>query len=166
MKILRYYSMIAAISAVITACNTTPKSNSESDALKGGPALDGQQAKTFVDSVNKMFTEEVKNGDSVALAAHYSTDAELLFEHSEPIKGKDILTAWGGVVRAGVKGFTFQTTDITVSGDLLVETGADEMKMADKTLIDRGKYVVVWKKEDGAWKLFRDMGNTSMPAAK
>jgi hypothetical protein len=30
-------------------------------------------------------------------------------------------------------------------------------------LLDTGKYVVVWKREQGQWKLHRDIWNTSMP---
>ena len=40
------------------------------------------------------------------------------------------------------------------------------MKDGAKSLLDRGKYVVVWKKRDGEWKLYCDIGNTSMQATK
>jgi hypothetical protein len=33
-------------------------------------------------------------------------------------------------------------------------------------VLDQGKYVVVWKRELGQWKLYRDIWNTSVPAAK
>jgi ketosteroid isomerase-like protein len=166
MKNLRSYVMIAFAATEMIACNTAPKEQPVADTKANAVAFDMTKAKAFVDSVNAKFTEEVRNGDSVALASHYSTDAALLFEHSDPIKGKDILAAWGDFVRSGVKDFTFETTDITLDGGLLVETGAYTMKTADNTLIDKGKYLVVWKQENGVWKLFRDMGNTSMPAAK
>ncbi len=80
------------------------------------------------------------------------------------MKGTDVLPVWGSMIRMGVKHFTFQTTDITLGGNLLVETGTYEMKAEDQSLIDRGKYVVVWKNKNGEWKLFRDIGNTSLPA--
>jgi ketosteroid isomerase-like protein len=34
-----------------------------------------------------------------------------------------------------------------------------------KTL-DTGKYVVVWKRQGGQWKIHRDIWNTNAPAAK
>jgi ketosteroid isomerase-like protein len=131
---------------------------------KPDTAIDKQSAKSFIDSINAKFSEEIKRGDSVALAAHYSADAELLFANSEPIKGKDILSAWAGLINMGVKEMNFTTTDITVNADLLAETGKYEILGDKNALIDRGKYLVVWKKENGEWKLFRDMGNTSLPA--
>jgi len=33
-----------------------------------------------------------------------------------------------------------------------------------KALMDKGKYVVVWEKRNSEWKLYRDIGSTSMPA--
>lgn len=126
--------------------------------------IDLPQAKALIDSINLKFTEEVRNGDSVALASHYWPDAEILLSNSEAVKGTDVLPVWGSMIRMGVKHFTFQTTDITLGGNLLVETGKYEMKAADQSLIDRGKYVVVWKNQNGEWKLFRDIGNTSLPA--
>jgi ketosteroid isomerase-like protein len=160
-KVLACFCLLV-ISA--SSCYTGPE-GSATEAKTGSPVFDKQKASAFIDSINAKFTEQVRNGDSVALAAHYSTDAELLFANSEPIKGKDILSAWGSIIRMGVKEFTFTTTDITGSGDLLVETGMYEMKTADKKLVDKGKYVVVWKQQDGEWKLFRDIGNTSLPPA-
>jgi len=29
-----------------------------------------------------------------------------------------------------------------------------------------GKYVVIWKRDGGQWKIHRDIWNTSMPATK
>lgn len=145
------------------ACYTGPE-ESPKDAKGGTLAFDKDEATRFIDSINQKFTEQVRAGDSVTLAGHYHPDAELLFSNSEPIKGKDIVSAWGEIIRMGVKDFTFTTTDLTGSGDLLVETGNYVMKAADNNLIDKGKYVVVWKKQNGEWKLFRDIGNTSLPA--
>ena len=165
MKNVRSYIMLAVLIIGMMACNTATKDQVAGDAATANLAFDIQKARAFVDSINSKITGQFRSGDSVALASHYWPDAEMLFANSEPIKGKDILAAWGSMVRMGVKDFTFQTTDIALSGDLLVETGSYEMKAADKTLVDRGKYVVVWKQQNGEWKLYRDIGNTSMPAA-
>ena len=56
-----------------------------------------QEAKSFIDSINTKFSEQIKNGDSMALASHYATDAAILLHKSEPIKDGDILSAWGSM---------------------------------------------------------------------
>lgn len=129
-------------------------------------SFDQQRAKAFIDSANTQFSQQVAAGDSAALAAHYWPDAELLLDNSEPVKGNDIIHAWGSAIRMGVKEMTFTTTDITGTPEFLIETGGYEMKDANKALIDRGKYVVVWQNRNGEWKLYRDIGSTSMPLAK
>jgi ketosteroid isomerase-like protein len=165
MKKIFLISLVLMCNAALHSCYTGPEEPHSHD-ISDSQAFDNQKATKFIDSVNKKFTEYVRKGDSVSLAALYHSDAELLFANSESIKGKGILSAWGSIIRMGVKDFTFATTDITGAGDLLVETGTYEMKTADGSLIDKGKYVVVWKKENEQWKLYRDIGNTSLPAAK
>ncbi|MGE5106959.1 MAG: YybH family protein [Sphingobacteriales bacterium] len=154
-----FFFVIFTVCLNILSCKQEQSGNVKKDTI------DVKKAKAFIDSINLKFTEQIKNGDSAALASHYWPDAELLLDNSEPVKGKDILTAWGSIVRMGIKDMTFTTTDITVSGNLLVETGSYEMKDAKQTLIDKGKYIVVWKQQNGELKLFRDIGCTSLPAA-
>jgi len=117
-----------------------------------------QEAKSFIDSINTKFSEQIQNGDSMALASHYATDAAILLPKSEPIKGKDILSAWGSMLREGTEETTFQTIDLIGSNDFLIETGYISTKGSDSS-ISKSKYLVVWKKQNGEWKLYRDMIN-------
>src|SRR5215213_2650389 len=96
----------------LLSCNSK---NSEKivDNKSGSSTLDKKWAKSFLDSVNAKFSEQIASGDSVALASHYWPDAELLLDNSEVVKGKDIINAWGGAIRMGVKEMKFSTTDIT-----------------------------------------------------
>jgi ketosteroid isomerase-like protein len=130
------------------------------------PMFDMQRAKSFIDSINAKFSEQFAAGDSVALASHYWPDAELLLDNSEPVKGNDILNAWGSASRAGIKEISFVTTNITGDSSFLIETGNYEMKDAKKSPLDKGKYVVVWQNRNGEWKLYRDIGSTSMTGSK
>jgi ketosteroid isomerase-like protein len=161
------YFFIAAslISFYISSCNSN---NSEKLPNPNGEilALDKQWARSFIDSVNLKFSEQIASGDSTSLASHYWPDAELLLDNSEVVKGQDILNSWGSLIRMGIKEMTFSTTDITGSPTLIIETGNYEIKDEKKSLFDRGKYVVVWEKRNGDWKLYRDIGCTSMPASK
>ncbi len=136
-----------------------------SDGNDQNLTLDKKWAKSFIDSINAKFSEQIALGDSTALASHYWPDAELLLDNSEVVKGKDILNALGGAIRMGVREMTFSTTDITGTSTFIIETGNYQMKDGSKSLLDRGKYVVVWENRNGEWKLYRDIGSTSMPAA-
>ena len=112
-----------------------------------------------------MFAKQLASGDSSGLADHYWPDAELMLDYSEAVKGKDILNAWGGAIRMGITGLDLTTTDITGTPDFIIETGRYEMKGNGKTL-DKGKYVVVWEMRNDQWKIYRDIGSTSLAATK
>jgi len=53
------------------------------------------------------------------------------------------------------------------SGELGYTSGTYEMRFKDaagKMVLDKGKYLTVWKKEaDGSWKVLFDMFNTDLP---
>jgi ketosteroid isomerase-like protein len=146
----------------LLSCNSNNPEKTSGDKAET-LTLDKTWAKSFLDSVNTKFSEQIASGDSVALASHYWPDAELLLDNSEVVKGSGILNAWGAAIRMGIKEVTFATTDMAGTPTFLVETGNYEMKDGAKTLLDRGKYVVVWEKRNGEWKLYRDIGSTSMP---
>jgi ketosteroid isomerase-like protein len=154
---------IAFIGFHLLSCNSN-NSDQPANQKNEGSGFDKQSAKAFIDSMNTKFSEQLAAGDSTALASHYWPDAELLLDNIEPVKGNDISSAWGSVIRGGIKEMNFTTTDITGSSTFIIETGAYDIKDGKKNLIDKGKYVVVWEKRNGEWKLYRDIGSTSMPA--
>ena len=157
--------IISAISLCTYSCNSNNPENISTKKVEIS-ALDKQWAKSFIDSINLKFSEQIASADSSSLASHYWPDAELLLDNSEVVKGKDILNAWGSAIRMGVKEMFFSTTNITGSSTFIIETGNYEMKDEKKSLIDRGKYIVIWEKRNGEWKLYRDIGSTSLPPAK
>jgi ketosteroid isomerase-like protein len=155
--------LTAACYSWMVSCNGGNNQKHANEAVQE-PTLDKKWARGFVDSLNQNFSEEIASADSAALASHYWPNAELLLDNSEVVKGEDIIHAWGNGIRAGIKEVSFSTTDIAGSSDYIIETGNYEMKDGSKNLLDRGKYVVVWEKRNGEWKLYRDIGSTSMPA--
>ena len=68
-------------------------------------------------------------------------------------------------MRMGVKDFNLFADDLAGNKDQLVETGRYEIYDAQNKMLDKGKYVVVWKPVNGEWKLFRDIFNSDVPAA-
>ncbi len=57
-----------------------------------------------------------------------------------------------GVARSGELGYTSGTYEMRLKG------------AAGKTVLDKGKYLTVWKKEaDGSWKVLFDMFNSDLP---
>ena len=116
-----------------------------------------EKAKAIIESTDIQFSKDYLNGDSLALAAHYTKDAQF-----GSLEGEEILSYWGKSIRNSIKNNTrnliFTTTALTGDSEFLVELGIYEIKDDTNTLKGTGKYVVVWKQEDGEWKIYHDIG--------
>ena len=158
---------VGAIS-LVTACNTATTDSKTSDNAenKEKASFDLTAARSAIDAANAKFMDGIKRGDSTAIAALYANDAWALPPNMEPVKGSAIAGLWGAVIRMGIKDAKFMTDEVTGNGEILAETAHYEMYGADNKLLDKGKYVVVWKPVNGEWKLYRDIWNSSMPPAK
>jgi len=119
----------------------------------------GDDARAAIDAANKMFTETFARGDAAALAALYSEKAEALPPSSQPAQGRAAIHAlWQSVIDSKAKDFKLQTTDVLQAGDFAAETGRYTVTLANGQTTS-GNYVVVWKREAGVWKLYRDIWN-------
>jgi len=159
-NIFKYALIAAAVS--VASCNN-PSATDNAKASKDSLSNDDESVKAHIRKEASKFEEEVRRGDSIAMASHYSSDAIVMPSNIEPVKGNDIVNFWGSVVRMGVKDLKLNITDIYGDGDVYAETGTLELYDADKKSLDKGKYVVVWKKENGNWKMYRDIWNSNLP---
>ncbi len=128
--------------------------NNNTDSLSG--RIDIAKARTKIEGIDKQFSRDFYNGDSVALANYYSSDAKL-----GSLQGKDILAFWGRTIRNSIKDSTrnllFTTTAFTGDSDYVLELGIFEERDDKNNLKNSGKYLVVWKQENGEWKIYRDI---------
>jgi ketosteroid isomerase-like protein len=59
----------------------------------------------------------------------------------------------------------FDAVDSLVEGGLVIEVGRATVWLVGdggETLADNGKYLMVWKREDGRWKRHRDIFNSDV----
>jgi ketosteroid isomerase-like protein len=133
-----------------------PSLSAQSTETVATMAIDMQQARVLIENTDKQFSKDFKEGDSLALAAHYTKDAEF-----GSLKGEEILSYWAKSIRNSIKSkvrnIKFTTSSLTNDGEFLVELGTYEMKDDQDELKSSGKYLVVWKQEDGIWKIYRDI---------
>src|SRR6266487_4079655 len=166
MKKISTSLLISGIAIFMVACNNPSADNNTNSAAKtDSTSFDMSKAKSVIADINEKFSEELRKGDSVGMASHYASDALVMPPNSEPAPKDKIVSAWGGAIRMGVKDVKLITDDVTGNAEVLVETGRYEMYGDNNKLLDKGKYVVIWKPENGEWKLYRDIWNTSMPPA-
>lgn len=94
----------------------------------------------------------LKNGDSIALGNMYTLDAEII---PSTLGRANIIKVFGSMIRDSVTG-SFKTTNLWGNDELLVEQGTGNWYSGDGIDVSSGSYLLVWKKEDGQWKILRD----------
>jgi uncharacterized protein (TIGR02246 family) len=115
--------------------------------------------RTAADSFESTF----KRGDAAGMADLYSANGMLLPTGSDFVKGKQAIEAfWQGAMDMGIKNAKLDIVEVEQHGDTAIDMGQYTLSNADGQVMDTGKYVVIWKHEDGTWKLHRDIWNSSL----
>jgi len=114
---------------------------------------------------NKALGAEVAAGNAAAVSKMYAKGAILMPPNAGMLKGKDITGFWQGAINMGIKGATLKSKEVEVFGSTANEVGTYVLTSADGTALDEGKYIVIWRKEGKAWKLYRDIFNSSRAAS-
>ena len=119
-----------------------------------------------VEVANRRFMEAFGRGDAASVARIYTSGAELLPAHSDFVAGTSAIQSfWQGVMDMGIQEVILETLEVEPHDDTAYEVGRFTLKVAGGQLADTGKYLVIWKRDGGSWKLHRDIWTTSQPAA-
>jgi uncharacterized protein (TIGR02246 family) len=110
--------------------------------------------------------------DPDKIVAHYSPDAALLVSGMPAMKGTDaIKSGVGTLLKDPHLSLTFSPTMVVIAkgDDIAYTQGIYTMTYTEPktgmTLIEKGKYVTVYKKQDdGSWKAVEDIDNADGPA--
>lgn len=120
------------------------------------------ELRTAIDQANGNLAGALGRGDAAGMAACYTTEGELLPPGSDRVAGHDGIEAfWSAVMDMGIASARLETVELEDRGDTAIEVGRYALGTADGEVADEGKYLVVWKNENGGWKLHRDIWNTS-----
>lgn len=154
----------AALLLMLTACNNS----SVQSASETKTSLDLATAKKAVEEGQQEFMNLFKKGDSAGVANLYTIDAKVMNAGRSAVEGRDsIIHFFGAIFRPEPKIITVKTIGVWNSGDMIVEDGQWIMADKDGKEYDHGKYLILWKMEDGKWKKFRDCHNSDIyPLAK
>ena len=128
-----------------------------------------KQVRAEIEAVNKNFIAALNQGDAAGIAALYTEDAILLPPNSEMLEGREAAQAfWQGGIDMGIKEGKLETVIVEAQENAAYEVGKYTLVIqppGGPTITDKGKYLVVWKRQEGSWKLHADSWNTSLPAA-
>ena len=106
-----------------------------------------------IESRLREYERHLKNGDSIALGNMYMKNSEII---PSTVGRENITKVFGRMIRSGTTGSTFKTTHLWGNDQLLVEDGTGTWYHKDGTEVGSGRYLLVWKKDEGEWKILRD----------
>jgi ketosteroid isomerase-like protein len=159
--------LLAGLISFAAACSDKKSKSTTTDKGDKESTFDLTAAKKAIDEGNQSLMDFLKKGDSTGFASMYASDAKVMPPNMPAISGKEgIVSLIGAFVRMGVKNFNLKTMDIWGSESLIGEEGEYNITDDAGKESDHGKYIVLWKMEDGKWKLFRDCWNSDLPCPK
>jgi uncharacterized protein (TIGR02246 family) len=153
---------VIALGAVLVAAPAVAQTASPKPAP---PKVASQKA--AIEAANARFSADFAKGDAAAVAAHYTVGGQAFPPNGGVARGREaIAKLWKGAMDSGVKGVKLTVVEVEAHGDTAHEVGTYALVGEGEKTLDTGKYIVIWKREGGQWKIHRDIWNTSMPATK
>jgi len=157
---MRKLAVLLFVCISLIGCNTAPKVDilAETDAIR---ILEDQ------------WTAALQSSDAEKIISFYAADAVSMSSNKPIITG---LEAIANKIRSDLADTTFNfntykgtvdAVEISTAGDLAYARGHDEisMKTKDGIVKEEGKWVDIWKKIDGQWKVVVSIGSSNQPAA-
>jgi ketosteroid isomerase-like protein len=145
------------LAALFSSCN-----NEAAKTETAGFSLDS--AKAAIAASNKVFGGCFATGDSTTFANCYTSDACINVTNMPRMCGTQAITAFfNGGHKMGINNIIITTEEVMGGKDAVVEVGKYEMFVGDKVSAEKGKFIVIWKEENGKWKMHRDIWNSDAP---
>lgn len=124
--------------------------------------MTGLTIEQSIKATNRIFEEEVVAKRNFGALDHvYTKDARIMPPGAEMIEGRENIRAfWPRAIEAlGVKSILLHAVELQTAGEFAFEIGRAELGKGDDNTPVFAKFVVIWKREDGAWKWHVDIWN-------
>ena len=146
-----------------TGCNNNSAAN-KNTGDNNIATFDISAMKKIIQEHNDAFMKAHITRDTAILNGMYTKDAKVFAPNSEVITDRAVIEAmnleW---VNYDVREARETSTALYGNEDYLIDEGTYYMSFGEDSIVDKGKYLNVWKQEDGKWKMFRNTWNTSLP---
>jgi ketosteroid isomerase-like protein len=117
-----------------------------------------------IEEKNRQFTKAHVTGEVDIINNYFSEDAKIFLPNSDIVTGSaNIAELNSQYVEYGISEFREETTALYGSKDYLIEEGKYYMTYGEDSTVENGKYINIWKQEDGDWKVHSNIWNSSMP---
>ena len=133
---------------MIVGCNQAPMSTDPTDIV----------------AITETWEAALNAKDIDGIVALYTSDARVLPPNAEMASSAaGIRTLFGGMIDAGISG-EFTSIGARVSGDIGYDVGTYTFRV-DGAVVDKGKWIVTFNRDDGEWRISNDIFNSDVPVA-
>ena len=117
-----------------------------------------------IEARNRRFTNAHVIGDSTAMVDIFTDDARVLPPGADPVIGRPAIEALTAqYLTYGITEFREETTAFYGNDDMLIDEGTYVMVYDHGRTTEQGKYVNIWRKERGEWRIHSNMWNANAP---
>ncbi|HEX7904512.1 MAG TPA: nuclear transport factor 2 family protein [Chitinophagaceae bacterium] len=161
-----FFLTITFAGILTTGCGNNNNPQTADTVKDSASAFDITAMKKIIEEKNTAFANAFVSGDSAGMVNNYTQDGKLFPPNSPAVIGRPAIGALvSQYLKFGIKEFRDEITALYGNEDNLIEEGNYFMGDGKGNTIDKGKYIDIWRKVDGDWKVYSNMFNTSMPAA-
>lgn len=162
---LKLVLAIASSAVALSACDRTTVA--DGNRVAQADAAADEQA---IRSTNERWLQLIRAKDAAAIAQLYTEDGAVLPANEKAALGRESIEQWwNSSMQMPDYDLTFETDQLVISkaGDMALDRGTYRFAATPPggAINDSGKYVVVWRKVDGEWKVAADIFNSDGPAA-
>jgi ketosteroid isomerase-like protein len=118
-------------------------------------------ARQAMETKNRGFEQAVQAGDLMRAAQEvYTRNARVLPPGAPMIHGRDDIAGFwqSAAQQLGIRHVQLETVELAIHGEHAHEVGRATLTLASEQKVT-GKYVVLWKREDGEWRWDVDIWN-------
>ena len=115
-------------------------------------------------SICQQFQKSIEQGDLGNIGNLYTEDAKILPPNMDMLEGRDSIQAfWQRASEMGIKSYQPEILEVEYSGNLGFFVGKYTLYGNENQVINKGKFITVFKNIDGEWRVYRDIFNSSIP---
>lgn len=112
-------------------------------------AIANEELAIAITAANRNFRETFARADAEGMGRLYTNNGQLLPTNSDFLTGIAAIQAfWQAVMNMGIKTAELETVELEAHGDTAIEVGRYTLGGEDNQVLDKGKYVVIWKQEN------------------
>ena len=124
---------------------------------------DAHSTAAEIAAVSSRFLKLFAANDVAGIAECYTEDAQMMPANMAPVRGRAAIESVFKFTHVPGHTLDFSTEELELYGDTALELGSYVRRQDGGGPVDHGRYMVVWKRVSGAWKIHRDMFSSIMP---